>query len=217
MALHTPGRDRRVMHGAVEREVELHVPFEAVEVAGDADGRVGDVVRDRVPVSRRSLRIRAIRPELGQGPREVATTDAVGRIRLPGGRVAAVPLSVVRPERIGASSAGADVDRGAVGRIEPAAVADHVDRHPLVCLVSELRRRGPGRAAIPAADSGSANPFTCPQCGPTNRWTRLGIGTPFCAICVSRASGCQRFGSCRVAPGFLTTSGWLTGLYSVST
>ena len=171
VALRAPGGDGRIVHGPVEREVELDVPFEAVELAaGAADPvlerrRVGHVVRDGVPVARRRLRVWAVRPELGQGPREVATADTVGRVRLPGDRVAAVPWSVIRPERVGASGAGADVDRGAVGRIEPAAVADDVDGHPLVHLVAELRR--PARVERqPLRRQRQGEPLHVPPVGP---------------------------------------------------
>ena len=95
MALHAPSRDGRVVDGAVEREVELHVPLEPVELgAATADapleiGRVRDVVGDRVPVAGRCLGGGPVGPELGQRAGEVAAAHAVRLVRRARDRVAA--------------------------------------------------------------------------------------------------------------------------------
>ena len=45
-----------------------------------------------------------------------------------------------------------------------------------------------------------------------NDWTWPGMGSPFCEICWSRASGCHLFGSFMTVPGLATSSGSLPGV-----
>ena len=130
-ALDPPRGDGRVVHGAVEGEVEPHVPLQPVRGSGtDArseERRVGDDVREHVPVAGRRLGAGAVGPELGHEAGEVGSPDDVGGIRRAGGRVEVVAVAVVRAERVVAASARADVDRRRVTRVELGARPDYLD------------------------------------------------------------------------------------------
>ncbi len=131
--LGAPRDDGRVVHRAIEREVDLHVPLEGihlrrgtrdagVEVRSAAHaaamlGVIGDVVRERVPVSRGRLGHRAIRPELCEHPREVTQGDDIRRVGRAGRWVEGTPITVLRPEWVVAVGAGRDVD-GALVQLE---------------------------------------------------------------------------------------------------
>src|SRR5438309_1821069 len=117
-ALETPCRDRGVVHRAVEREVELHVPLQPIDDgAASADSqvrreRVRDRVRDDVPMAGWSLGIRTVGPELGDCSIEVALPDDLWRVRPTGARIQCAPLTAVRSERVRADLTGRDVDHG---------------------------------------------------------------------------------------------------------
>ena len=198
------------MHGAVEREVELDVPLEPVDLrAGPADpaaepGRVGDGVRDRVPVPGRRLGRGPSAQNSARARAKSPRSDHVGAYGSPVAGFDVVPVAVVRAERVVAERARADVDRDAVARIELAAAADHVDRRLLVRRVGRRPSRGggPGIDRRPRRRGRAARRrCTWPQCGPTNRCTLPGIGRPFWATIWASASGCQRFGSRICRPG----------------
>jgi hypothetical protein len=55
-----------------------------------------------------------------------------------------------------------------------------------------------------------ANVVTWPHCGPTACCTPFVRAIPFWLSMCSIWSGCQRFGSTSVMPGFATTSGGFT-------
>ena len=63
-----------------------------------------------------------------------------------------------------------------------------------------------------APPAGIANGVTWPQCGPTACCTPFVSGMPFWLSMCSIWSGCHRFGSTNVMPGFATTSGGFTGV-----
>ena len=131
LALQTPRGDRRVVLSAVEREVHLHVPAQAIR-GPRADScrhqrRVRHGVRDDVPVARRRLRVRPVRPELGEDTGVVGLVDALGRIGLAGERIHRVAMTVIRPERVVPEGVESDVDRRAVRKVELAAHADDAD------------------------------------------------------------------------------------------
>ena len=130
LALDAPGHDGRIVHGPVHREVHLHVPFEGLDLrtrTADAlrDTRiVGDMVGDRVPVSRRRLGPGPVRPELGETSRPVPALDDVRGIGRPGDRVGRVSDAVVGAERVVAPRARRDVEHLTVARVESAAQPD---------------------------------------------------------------------------------------------
>src|SRR5439155_7200982 len=133
LSLDAPGGDRRVVHGAVDGEVYLHVPLEIVEDGPRAaDALLGPwVVRnevgDDVPVARRGLRLGPVGPELGQHAAPVASLHDVRRIRQAGGGADRMARAVVRAERVVAPDRGGDVDGGAVVGVELAAAAKDVE------------------------------------------------------------------------------------------
>ena len=81
MALETPRRDRRVVHRAVQGEIQLHVPLQAIEhrpgsTEPEVRGQlIGDGVGEDIPVAGRRLRVRAIGPELRDRAIEVTAPD----------------------------------------------------------------------------------------------------------------------------------------------
>src|SRR5439155_27078324 len=104
--LETPGRDRRVVYGAIEGEIELHVPLQTIDDrAAPADTQVRselvrDRVRERVPVARRRLRARTVGPKFGDRPVEVALPHDLGRVRSTRDRIERMTPAAVRPDRI---------------------------------------------------------------------------------------------------------------------
>ena len=104
--LETPRGDRGVVHRAVEREVHLHVPLQAIDdrtVPADAQvgsELVGRGVRDDIPVAGWCLRARAVGPELRDRPVEVALPDDLRGVRAGRRRIQRMTVPVVRPERV---------------------------------------------------------------------------------------------------------------------
>ena len=143
VALQPPGRDRGIVGGPIQGEVELDVPLETIHRrTGSPDPGVrgelvGDGVGDDIPVSGRRLGLRAVGPELGERAGEVSQVDHVRIVRLARHRIGRMPVAVVGPKRVGAERAGRDVDRGNGRRVELTAVADHLDRLVLVGLVGQ--------------------------------------------------------------------------------
>ena len=132
------------MDRAVQGEVELHVPLEPIDdrtLAADPQiwrKRIGDRVRDDVPMARRGLRVRAVGPELGDRPVEVARTHDVRRVGATGRRIAGVPVTAVGSKSVRADGTGPDVDRRVARNIEQAAVADDLEG---LRLVERIGRR----------------------------------------------------------------------------
>src|SRR5439155_12732687 len=143
-AFEPPRRDGRVVDSAVQSEVQLHVPLEPIDdrtLAADPEiwrKSIGDRVRDDVPMPRRSLRVRAVGPELGDRPVKVACTDDQRRVGAAGRRIAGVAVTTVGSKSVRADGAGADVDRRVTRNVEQAAVADDVDS---LRLVERIGRR----------------------------------------------------------------------------
>src|SRR5437660_7073928 len=129
------------MDGTVQREVELHVPLQAIDggpLATDPQVRpqlVRGGVCDDVPVPGRRLGLRSVRPEFCQRPREVALVDDFRLVRLAGHRIDASTGAIVGAQWIVATSRRRYVDQYVLCRIEPAAVADDLDCLVLVCLI----------------------------------------------------------------------------------
>ena len=214
VALEAPGGDRRVVDRAVEREVELDVPLEAVDrVAGAADPQVR-VERVARPSWRRTFQWPGGVSDFGPSAQNSASTrakspaaDDVRRVRLAGHRVdrrapcrrwcpsgllpsAPGEMSIVAPSA-GSSwllqritSTACVLERG-VGR-----------------RVAEPRRRaGVDRRAGAAAVGGARSPSRGPSAGRWPAGRRSVTGMPFWEIMCSSGSGCQRFGSAIVVPG----------------
>ena len=143
VALQAPGRDGRVVDGAVERQVQLGVPFEPIDAAAplppirrSAWSKASEAalatrfqwpggVSDLGPSAQNSARARV----------KSARGTTCGSIRLAGGRVDLVAVAVVGAQRVVALAGRADVDRHAVGRVELAAVADELDRRLLEAVI----------------------------------------------------------------------------------
>ena len=106
MALRAPCGDRRVVHRAVEREVQLDVVLEPVDLrtlrrirSGPRSCELVDSgVGDRVPVAGRRLRHRAVRPELGNHAAVVAEQHDVRFVRRAGHRVDRVADGLIGAE-----------------------------------------------------------------------------------------------------------------------
>ena len=150
--LGAPGPDRRVVHRAVEREVDLHVPFEVVderpptaEPLAAAHGRmVGHVVGDDVPVPRRRLRARSVGPEIGDHTLEIGAVDDDRGVRLAGDRIHRISRAVIDAQRVVEDGAWRYVDELAQGCVQVAAQPDQLhDRilHDRVSRAAEERRR----------------------------------------------------------------------------
>ena len=142
--LDLPGRDGCVVLGAVESQIDVDVPRERIErrapseePALEARG-VTHRVGDGVPVTGRRLGLRSVGPELRHDAEEVRPRDDLGGIRLPGDRVLRPALAVVRAERVVAVRARRDVNRGGIGRIERARLANDLDE-PVLHLRTEPR------------------------------------------------------------------------------
>ena len=167
-----PGRDGRVVLGAVEGEVRVHVPRERIEGSALPEEapfearRVGHHVGDRVPVARRRLRLRTVGPELGHDPSEVAERYDLRWVRLPGDGVLFPPLSVVRAERVVTIGPGRDVDLPRVGRVGARRFGDHLD-DPILHRRTDPRY-GPRVFHGTALEARcSAKGVTLPHCDPT--------------------------------------------------
>ena len=148
----TPGPDRRVVHGAIERQIELHVPLEVAErpppaadpLAVPHPRIVRDGIGDHVPVPGRGLRPRAVRPELGDDALEVGAIDDVGRVGLIRHRVHGVAGAVVRAERVVGDRPGRDIDEHVLRCVDAAAQPDQLDHrvlHDLVARAAQPRLR----------------------------------------------------------------------------
>ena len=153
VTLRAPRGDRGIVHRAVQREVELHVVLQTVDLGPvSADPQrpelreiVGGEVGDRVPVTGRCFRHRPVGPVLGDDAAVVAERDHVRFVGFAGDRVDLVSDRLVGAELTVALDGWRDVDRRRRRRIERRAVADHlVDRSFEVVVgrgVAEHRRR----------------------------------------------------------------------------
>src|SRR5206468_10931875 len=111
-ALEPPRRYRRVVHGAVQREVGLRVPLQPIDDrTGPADAQirgelVPDRIRDDVPVAGWRLRARAIRPELHDRAVVVTRADEIGGVWRERHRILRETAPAVRTESVAADPAG---------------------------------------------------------------------------------------------------------------
>ena len=146
------------MDGAVERQVELHVPFQVVEDGAGAaqpllQRRVlGHFVGQHVPVPRRRLRVGAVGPELRDHTAAVGQGHDVGGVGPAGDGILRVAAILVRAQRAVAADRRRQVDRAAGLRRQLAAQPEHgLHARPEggVALAAEQRRR-PGIDGAPA-------------------------------------------------------------------
>ena len=161
-ALHAPGGDRGVLHGAPHGEVGLHAPLEVVEHGArpaqllHEGGVVRDVVEDDEPVARRGLGFGAVGPELREHAGVITAGHHLRRVGLAGHRVGGIarapvaPLEVVvvliglgrRRERSVAHPRGGDIHHHAVRGVEVRGPdAHHLEPVP-VAVEGVLDERG---------------------------------------------------------------------------
>ena len=192
LALQAPRHDRRVVDGAVQGQVELHVPLQAIDrdaLPADPQIRpklVRDGVGDHVPVSRGRLGLRSIGPELGQRAGEIALVHDLPHVRLAGHRIHASTVAVIPAQRVVAARRRRDVDHHRAGRVHLRAGTDHASLYCWSVAGSPRRGGGPGSIGTPSAPpSGIPKPLTCPHCGPIACWVPLVTGIPFWLIMCS--------------------------------
>ena len=148
----SPSGDRAVVHGRPERQIGFDVPFQVVQQWAlslkllDQIGMVAHVVQDGEPVTWRRLRIRTVRPKLGQDPGIVSPGNQVGRIRRTRRRVDAVTWA--RRTSIGSVvEGGVGLKRVGVRVPVSACGGTDVPHHP-VCGVKESGPKGDHCTAV---------------------------------------------------------------------
>ena len=87
------------MHRGVQAEVKFHIPLQFAQNGSNPTNppgkpeRIGDLIREHVPMSGRRFGVGPIRPEFRQHPGEVTPFYAIRRIGLPGDRIHGVAFS----------------------------------------------------------------------------------------------------------------------------
>ena len=203
--LQAPRRDRRVVDGAVQREVELHVPLQAVDsgtAPADAQVRgqlVRDRVRDHVPVAGWRLGVRTVRPELDDRAVVIALPHDVRGVRATRDGIRRMTVTIVRPQIVGADRTRRNVHHRVARCIEEAAVTEHLDGlRPVERVggrVTQTRRRPgiDGRARCAACGNGEGS-----HMAPVRRDGLLNAVRQHDAVLAEHARDLERLPSVRV-------------------